>query len=150
MILDQLLLFDTAVAITATADSTNVLDFLNARDMGIGAANGGTPKLMVQVMSALLAAGAATLNVQCQLSTDNVTYTVAAESGVIGKALLTAGRYVLAIDFPRPQPGQALPRYCKLTYVVATGPFTGGTITAAVVLSRDDLVSYPPGFTVAN
>ena len=75
---------------------------------------------------------------------------MAAESGVIGKALLTAGRYILAIDFPRPQPGQALPRYAKLTYVVATGPFTAGTITSAIVLTRDDIVSYPPGFTVAN
>lgn len=148
MIIDGLLLFDTAFALTVTAPSTNVVDLLNARDIGVDGYPG--MAIMFEVLTPLLSAGATTLQVQAQGSTDNVTYTTYAETPAIGKAALTAGRYVLPTTWPRPDPGAALPRYLRLNYVVATGPFTGGTITAALVLDRQDNVNYPAGVTVAN
>jgi hypothetical protein len=74
MYMDGLLLFDTNVAITSTAVSTNVIDLLNARDMGVG--DDPALDVVIQVTSALLSAGASTLTVQFQGSTDNTTYTV--------------------------------------------------------------------------
>jgi hypothetical protein len=148
MIIDGLLLFDSAFALTVTAPSTNVIDLLNARDIGVGDHPG--MEIMFEMLTPLLSAGATTLQVQAQGSTDNSTYTTYAETPAIGKAALTAGRYVLPISWPRPDPGAALPRYLRLNYIVATGPFTGGTITAALVLDRQDNVNYPAGVTVAN
>lgn len=148
MILDGLLLFDNAVAITVTRVSTNQLDLLNARDMGIG----DSPSLKVRVLvtTPLVSGGATTLQVQFQGSTDNVTYTTYAESAAIAKAALVQGAHVFDIDVPRTQPGGALPRYLQLNYVVATGPFTAGAVTAGIVLGPDDNISYPPGVVIAN
>lgn len=169
MILDKLLEFDPAgTAITATAVSTNIFDLHGStllpgssstskpgRDMGIGDGAGYTPKLMVLCLATFTAAGAATLNVQFQGAPDNGsgapgTWTTYAETGTIAVANITAGVRLFDIDVPRPVPGAALPRFYRLNYVVATGPFTAGTVQAEMVLTRDDLVSYPSGFTVAN
>ena len=152
MILDAELLFDSAASISGATGgaSTNVIDLVNARDMEIGDAEGKTPKIMCLVTTAFATSNAATLNVQAQGSTDNITYTTYAESGAVAAAALTAGRYVLAIDWPRPNPGAALPRYLRLNYAIGTGAFTAGAVTAALVLGRDDIVAYPPGTVVAN
>lgn len=153
MILDGLLLFDTAVALTATAVSTNVVDLLNARDMGVG-----DPELsvVVQCTTALLSAGASTLTIQVQGSTDNTTYTIYAQSDAIPKASLGAGSK-FSIDLPRMPPHAAgRPRYLRLNYVVATGPFTGGTLTSFMVLDEQlnagspNALGYSPGIVIAN
>lgn len=148
MILDGNLLFDSGLALTATQTSSNVIDLLNARDMGIG--EHPSLKLMVDVVTALVSAGSTTLVVQVQGSTDNSTFAVYAESRAIAKAALVAGARAFDISLPRPGPGDALPRYLRLNYVVAVSNFTGGTITSALVLGRDDIPVYPPGVVVAN
>lgn len=148
MILDGYTLFDNAVALTATRDSTNVLDLQNARDLGIG--DGPTLKLFVDATSALLSAGATTLTVALSGSTDNSTYTVMAQSPAIAKAALTTGTRIWSIDMPRTVAGQSLPRYLKLVYTVAVSDFTGGSVSAGLVLDRQDVVQYSAGITIAN
>lgn len=146
MLLDKNLLVSSAQALTATAVSTDVVDLANARDMAPGERIRG----FVAVVTDLLSAGATTLQVQVQGSTDNSSYNTYWESEAIAKASITAAGSRIDFELPRPTPGRALPRYLRLNYVVAVSNFTAGTITSAFVLSRDDLVAYPPGVTVTN
>lgn len=173
MILDKNLEFDpSGTAITSTAVSTNVFDLHGSglvpapsssvkpgRDIGGGSASGPTPMLLVLVNTTFTASGAATLNVQFQAAPDNGSggvgsYATYAESGTIALASLVAGNTILNIDVPRilpaPNTPALLPRWLRLNYVVATGPFTGGALQAYIVLTRDDQVSYIPGVTVGN
>lgn len=155
MIIDANLLLDTAAAVPVafggTQASTNIIDLLNARDIGEGDMTGATPKILCLVTSAFLSAGASTLQVFAQGSTDNVTWTTYAETPAIPKATLTAGTMIARFSWPAvlPESG-ALPRYLRLVYGVAVATFTQSGITAAIVLSRDDSGYYPPGVVVAN
>lgn len=143
MFMDKNLLLSDGQAITATAASTNVIDFLTSQDMGIGADP--ALKVLVNVGTAFTAAGAGTLTIQYQTSDDNSTFTTIAETPALALASLTAAARLFGIDVPRSRA-----RYARLNYVVATGPMTAGTLTAAIVLDRSDHVYYPSGFTVAN
>ena len=139
--------FDTPT--TGTQQSTNIIDLVNARDMGIG----DDPALkLLCVVKTTFTAGTS-LQVQFQGAPDvggsPGTYTTYAESAAVLEADLVAGRYLLPIDVPRPPPGVGLPRFYRLQYVTA-GTHTTGTIHAALVLDRQDYVVYPPGMTVPN
>lgn len=154
MIMDGLLLFDTGVALTATAVSTNVVDLVNARDLGVG--DDPALDVVVQVQSALLSAGATTLTVYIEGSTDNVTYAVYTRTDAIPKANLVAGAKI-SLDLPRMPPQAAgRPRYLRLNYIVTTGPFTGGTVTSFIVVDEQlnagspNFLGYPPGIVIAN
>jgi hypothetical protein len=63
----------------------------------------------------------------------------------------------ISMDLPRMPPHAAgRPRYLRLNYVVATGPFTGGTVTAFLVvddqqnIGSPNLLGYAAGITIAN
>jgi hypothetical protein len=157
MFIDNYLLFDPAgTAITVSAPSANVLDMLNARDMGIGADDGPELNVFVNIQQTFTAAGAATLNVQLQSSTDNATWQTIAQTGALAKAGLTANSYIAKFPLPPSDQvtpeggGPILPRYYRLNYVVATGPFTGGTVESWLGASRQTAIPYPPGVTIAN
>lgn len=171
MIMDKLMEFDPAgTLITVTAASTNIFDLHGAglipaaaaipgRDMGVGSANGAIPKLMVVTQAVFTAAGAATLNVQFQGAPDNGAgvpgaYVTYVETGVIAKGILVNNVRIFDVDWPRilpaPNTPALLPRFVRLNYVVATGPFLTGSVQAEVVLGRDDQVYYQAGTTVAN
>ena len=165
MILDQLLRLDpAATAITSSAASTNVIDALASRDLGIGSGPGQQPTLLVTVGTAFTAAGAATLQVQWQGSVDNSTWYTLCQSDAIGKATLTAGQTIeLPIGQQQPQivgvSGQFIPRYYRAYYVVATGPMTAGTVTTDLVICGSQQQptgaagassGYPSGFSVNN
>lgn len=161
MILDANLLLDgntsspiTGVAITTasgnTQASTNIVDLLNARDIGIGA---GAPacKLLCLVTTAFTSTGSGTLNVMFQGSTDSTTWVTYAESGAIGKASLSAGVKIFNIDVPSVLPDNGpLPRYLRTAYAVGTATFSAGALISAIVLGRDDYKAYPPGVTISN
>lgn len=172
MILDKLLEFDPAgTAITSTAASTNVIDLHGAnlvpafsttvkpgRDLGGGSASGPTPMLFVVITTTFTQAGA-TLNVQFQGAPDDGTgipgtYATYAESGVLALANMAAGNVLLAIDVARIQPlpntPALLPRFLRLNYVVASGPFTAGKLSAYISLSNEYSTAYLPGIAVAN
>lgn len=159
MILDSNLTFDpTGTAITATAASTNIIDLVNQRDLGIG----DNPALKVLVVpgATFTAGGAATLTIQFQGAPDNGsgapgTYLTYAETAALSIAQLntlasTMNNDLFPLDVPGRPPGAPLPRFYRLNYVVATGPFTAGTLQAYMLIGRDDIVFYPSGFTVAN
>jgi hypothetical protein len=148
MILDGALLFDSAAAITAasgTQASTNVLDLLNARDMGIG--DKPSLKILSQVIAAF--AGGTSVAVALQGSTDNTTFTTMLASAALTLGSLTAGSRIFDVDVPRPVPGQAVPRYLRLLYTTV-GTHTLGTVTSGIVLDRQDQISYPAGINIAN
>lgn len=158
---DGSLQFDGAVgsssfaAITVSRVSTNIIDLVNARDLGVGDQEGATPKLLILVGTAFAAAGAGTLEIQFQGAPDDGTgapgtWTTYASSGALSLAQLAAGNKLFPIDVPHRAPGAALPRFYRLNYVVATGPMTAGTIHSAIVLTRQDSTQYPPGVVVSN
>jgi len=151
MILDRNLNFEPlgGAALTVTRDSTDILDFLNARDMGPG-----DPDLHLQVQTgaAFTSAGATTLVIALQLSVDNVTYFTVWQTPAIAKTLLVANARVLTAPIPYRSLdfGDAKPRYMKLNYAVATGPFTAGTIFSGLVLGAPLSDAYPPGIVISN
>jgi hypothetical protein len=134
---------------TGTQQSTNVIDLVNARDMGVG--DNPAVKLMCVVRTTFT--GGTSLQIQFQGAPDNAgvpgTYSTYAESAAILEADLVAGRYLLPIDVPRPPPGAALPRFLRLQYVSA-GTHGAGQIYAALVLDRQDYPLYPAGITIPN
>lgn len=154
MRIDNQLVFDPAgTAITVSAASTNSINLTHQQDFGIGC------KLAVKVYSnnAFAAAGAATLNIQFQGAPNNGgvagTYETLAESGPLSIAQLNGSTQqspsLVTFDWPR-RLGTP-PQFVQLNYVVATGPFTSGTLQAFTVLGDgDETPDYPSGFTVNN
>jgi hypothetical protein len=143
---------------TGTQQSTNVLDLLNARDLGIG--DDPSLELLIQIMTSF--AGGTSLQVQLQGAPDNGsgspgTYVTMLDSGAIAEASLVAGRYILATTVPRtllptptgPSAAMALPRFLRLQYITV-GTHTAGALAGFIVLDREDQVSYPPGIVIAN
>lgn len=159
-ILDGLLQF-TGTAGTVSSDtpttgtqfSTNVIDLLNARDMGIG----DDPALKVLVEVTTPFTGGTSLQVNIQGSVDNITFTTMLFGPIIAEANLLAGVYLANYDMPRiagpfpDRPGatEALPRYLRLSYV-SVGTHGAGGIYGALVLDRQDQISYPPGIVINN
>lgn len=149
MIIDGLLLFSSAQNLTTgTIPSTNVIDLLNARDMGIG--DDPALKIACFVTTPFSSTDAGTLTIQAQGSTDNSTFTTYAESRAYSAADLVAGAKLLPIDWPHRGPGDALPRYLRLAYVMGSLHFTPGALTAMLVLDRQDATQYPPGLGISN
>ena len=135
----------TGQAVTATANSTNVVDLSLARDVGEG------EDLYVQftVGTAFTAGGAATLTPTVVVSAADTlsTPTTIATAGTIAVATLVAG-YSFAVRL-NPQIASLGLRYLGAIYTVATGPMTAGTITADIVTEiQDGKKFYASGFTV--
>ncbi len=128
MLLDKYLTFSEEQAVTATADSTNILDL---RDNGDDI--GRLLNLILMVVAAAEASGSATVTFSVQTcATVGGSYDTIYTSAAIGKAALTAGARPVDIALPA-----GLKRFVKVVYTVATGPLTAGTFTAAVTPSRD-------------
>lgn len=148
MRMDSMLLFSSAQNLTTgTIASTNVLDLANARDIGVGRTN---LKVALYVTTAFATTDSGTLQVQYQVSTDNSTFTVLAESRAYAAAELAIGTKLFPIDVPALDDNVALPRYHRLAYVMGALHFTPGAVTAALVIDRHDVRAYPAGQTVAN
>lgn len=143
---DALLQLSAAQAVTASAASTNVIDWGTARDMGIGS----DIEIDIRVGTAAAAAGAATVQFQYQTADDAAFTTnvqTVVQTDAIPKASLVAGASIpLHVDRSSPY---AARRYARLNYVVATGPLTAGTFTAGIVKTiQDGQTSYASGFSV--
>jgi hypothetical protein len=136
MIMDANNIFSNAQAITATADSTNVLDLgapgtpygaPAAVEQDVGKAN--LIPLAVIVNTAFN--NLTSLNIAIQTSPDNSTWTVGPN---ITYTLAQLGAGLLA--FPAELPIGTAARYVKLTYTVTGTAPTQGAITAAIVAAR--------------
>lgn len=138
MLTDKFLYFGEAQAVTATAVSTDYLDFKAFRNIGIGPND---VELFCFVGTTVTAVGAATVTITLEtddnsaFSSATVLYTTAA----IPKATLVAGYNALdGIKIPA-----GCEQFLRLNYTVATGPLTAGTFTAGLVLAGQSYRAYP-------
>lgn len=174
MILDGLLMFDTAANLAQVAGTytcANDIDLhmagiptlsanQGARDMGIG----DDPALKLLVVVTTSFAGGTSLVVNFRGAADNgsgaaASYTTYYSSPAILTATLVAGARLMDMDVPRPPAGVAIPRFLRLTYTVA-GTMTAGVVESGIVLDRHDqpysgtanstLGGYPAGINISN
>lgn len=134
MIQDKKLMFSDSQAITATADSTNILD--------LGAHGDDIQReltLFVQFRGTVESGGQSTLVITLNtddalnaggtdLAADNTLWT----SASIAKTALTDGAMLVKMPLP---PG--IQRYLRLTYTVGTANLTAGAIDAGLVWGID-------------
>ena len=173
MILDNLLMFDVGVLITAngtTQDSANILDLggpalpvlanlQGARDIGIG----DDPAMKLLVMVTVAASTGTSMSVTLEGATDNGAGAPAAFSAwyvspVYTTAQLIAGARLMDMDMPRPPDGVAIPRFLKLVYTTVST--CNPTVESGLVLDRMDqaysstknsvMGGYPAGINIAN
>ena len=127
-------------------------------DLGIG---DGAAALHVGVYAgtALVTANSATLQVQFQGSADvgggtvaSLSWTTYVETDALAGTVLTANTAIAKLWWPHRQVAAALPRFVRLNYLVATGTFTAGTVSAYVMQARYDWTTgnYPSNFVVAS
>lgn len=176
MQLDALCNFSTAQAITSTATSTNVYDVSgagvgNATNMISGVTSSGNaligvdvgagdgmeiPYVEVNVTTAMVSGGGATLQVLLQAAPDNGsnlegTYVTIYESAPLTVAQLAVGN-ILLFQVPPIPPftfGEAMPRFYRLDYVVATSTFSAGKVTANLVINPSlatKIQNYPSNY----
>ena len=140
----------TGVAITTTRVSTNVIDWQVARDVGVN----DDLEVHVIVTTAFTAAGAATLQIEYQTSTDNSTFYGVLLSEAYPVANLVAGAPIFRYKVPlaqllQPNTPQKPARYARLNYTVATGPMTAGAVTAFItgMDDRQSFIPYGPNYS---
>ena len=139
MFIDKNLQVSNEQAVTASAASTDVIDFGQASpDVGIS-----DLYAVITTDEAATASGAATVTFSVQDSADNSTFADVAVTAAIGKATLVAG-YQHVIPLPT-----KLRRYCRLYYTVATGPLTAGKFSAQVVAGFQQNVPKPDSPRIA-
>lgn len=144
--------FSDSQLLTITAISTNVIDLtqgvtspatLTLIDIGTGE----DVYLVIQVDVALTSAGATTctFTLESDSTADLATSpTVHYTSAAIPKATLVAGYEVLKLKLP----AGSYERYLGVRYTVATGPFTGGSVSAFLTNDVQAQTNYPVGFSV--
>lgn len=153
MLLDKQLQFEDTTAITVSRVGTNVLDLSVFREMGAG-----EPLAITAISNGLFASSGstATLAMLAMGSTDNSSFTEYARSPAYTQAQLVARTvgaqpFVFPINWPTRSPGAAKPRYLRLDFVVASGPFTAGALIGAWLnLGRDEIEFYPRNYSVAG
>jgi hypothetical protein len=128
MILDKNLELASAQVVTVSAASTNVIN------QGSANAYEGEVNLICQVKEAVLAAGAATVNIVIQTSVDEAFTApiVLFDSGAIGKAALVLNSEPLKIEIP-----YGSKQFIRGYFVVANGPLTAGKFSLFVAESVD-------------
>lgn len=140
MYIDKFLQVSDAQTVTASAASTDVIDF------GQGNPNTGMndlTKMVITVDEGATAAGAATITFAVQDSADNATWADVVATGATPKAALGAGQQVVL-----PMPTR-LRRYCRVNYTVGTGPLTAGKFSAQVVTGVQQNTPYPDSPRIA-
>lgn len=134
MFIDKNLQVSNAQAVTASAASTDVIDFGQASpNVGLDDRS----SMVITVDESAAAVGAATVTFSVQDSADNATFADAVVTAAIGLADLTAGK-----QFVIPMPTK-LRRYSRVYYTVGTGPLTAGKFSAQVVTGVQQNAAYP-------
>lgn len=147
MIMDQQNLFSDAQAVTASANSTNVIDTLpGGQNTKSGIGDGQDISLFALITQTF--ATLTSLNIQLVSADDaalSVNPIVHFDSGAIPVASLTAKARPVALDLPYGK----YRRYVGLKYVVTGTAATAGAITAGLVEDLQTLngtVDYAKGF----
>jgi hypothetical protein len=149
MILDRECMFDWNQPLTASRASTDVINLVNNREISAAMAMNPVLKIVVTAETALVSAGATTLAADFQGSTDGSTWDTYASIPAVPKANLGAGA-TLRFTWVHRGAAHGLPTQVRLNYTVATGPFTGGNISAVVVLDQQEAITYPAGVVIQN
>lgn len=140
MFIDKLLQVSTNQAVTASAASSDVIDFGQANpNVGLDDRS----NMVITVSESAAAAGAATVTFSVQDSANNSSFADVAVTAAIGKAALAAGQQIVI-----PMPVN-LRRYCRVYYTVATGPLTAGKFSAQVVTGIQQNHHYPDSPRIA-
>lgn len=153
MIHDAQNLFSDAQALTATAVSTNVIDLGIARDIGTGEnlyvfvtidvafTDAGSDSTVAVTLQGGATAGATTASL--------VLFTIPAVQAAGGKfyARLSPAGISQAGVLNTTNPLSY--RFIQLTYTVAGGNLSTGTVTAGIVHGIDEVPSYATGITIA-
>lgn len=179
MIIDALLQWDAGInlaQVVGTYSSTNVIDLAGpALPSSVAGGNLGVPgrdlsigddpamKMYVTVLTTFTSGGAGTLQVKMQGAPDSGVGTPGAYfdmvlTPVFALATLVQGAIMMDGDMPGVPPGQPLPRFLRLQYIIAGATMTAGVVQAELVLDRFDqiqsstgaLSGYPAGITIAN
>jgi hypothetical protein len=129
MFIDKLLVMSLDQAITATATSADTLDLQKASTS--------VNRLPVLVRGKNLSPTTATITVQLQQSNDNSTWETVETSRAYTGAELNSGTVAEVMLPVKPK------RYVRLNYVVASGPFTLGTVFSHISDHRDVNAAYP-------
>ncbi len=144
MILDAQALFSDLQAITATAVSTN------AYDLKLAATDVGTGERLYVVLSVGVAFtdSGSDSTVACALVTDdNAALSSATAVQTLGTfAALSAVGTKLVVPIAS---NLTLERYIGVSYTVAGGNLTTGSITAAIVKDADLFKVYPKGYEIS-
>ena len=141
MILDSLLKFSDAQALTATADSTNVIDLSNDRDIGIG-----EPMALVVTVGVAADFTTGDETYQFQLETDdNAAMT---SSTVIGSVTVAAANLTVGDKVVIPL-GHSNERYLQVLYTLGG---TSPSVTVDAFLQSlsmvDGTVTYASGYSI--
>ena len=144
MLVDGQLEFSDAQAVTATANSTNVIDLgLAGQDIGTGE----NLYVVVQVETAMTDAGSDSTVAVTLIDDDNAALSSAATVQTLGTfaAVSGAGTAIIA----RVQPGAITQRYVGLAFTVAGGDLTTGSFDAFLTMNIDKFKAYPKGYTIS-
>ena len=143
MILDSQLLFSDAQALTATAASTNSVDFGSTLDLGLGQ----EIWVALNVDVAFTDVGSdSTITVTIENDGDSA---FGSPTTVQTLGTFPALSAVGAAIFARIQPGAIVERYARLKYTTANGNLTTGSVTAAIVTGIQKQVIYPKGYVIS-
>ncbi|MFZ2972238.1 MAG: Bbp16 family capsid cement protein [Ferribacterium limneticum] len=140
MIIDKLLQVSNEQAVTASAASTDVIDFGQANPNS-GLNNNVT--MAITTDEAATASGSATVTFSIQDSADNSTFADVAVTAAVAKSTLVSG-YQILIPMPT-----KLRRYVRVYYTVATGPLTAGKFSAQVVTGVQQNIAQPDAASIA-
>jgi len=132
-----------------------------ARDIGIG--DNPMLKLFITTPVAMGSSGSATIQFELDGGVDNGSGsptwgTIMWQSQAIAYNAVGAGMAIANVDVPRIVPGQALPRFLRVRFIVGGATISGGTVEASIVVDRFDQVvgtsgalsAYPPGIVISN
>lgn len=143
MIIDNELLFSKSQAITATADSTNVIDLGAVRDIGVG-----EDLYVFAILKETLNDSSGTdATLSVGLNTDD-NAALSSDTALQTLFSFAHGNAAGTIKYARINPA-SFERYIGLVYTVASGPFDAGKITAGITKDIQKYTAYASGFTIA-
>lgn len=144
MYVDSQLQLSDAQAVTASADSTNLIDFSIARDIGTG-----ENLYLVTVVDVALTDSGSDSTVAVTIQGDS-TATITPDASLVAytiPAVAAAG----SVYYHKLDPGSAplQYRYVNVNYAVSGGDLTTGSFTTFLTTDIQKVTNYASGFTVS-